>query len=219
MGHACRRRKQDLIVGGAPLTFDGRLHPLELQEYPDGLVVSNLGDLRRMETRERSARCGESRSRPVDSSGLLTSKMTHLTTLPYFSHSSFVSPSRSSSTSPRPTMFCKTHTRDIGDTEETAGRYKRARCLTKNLFHIPATKKREITIKKSSKVEFFLERRLYNPEIYILVFYFSGIFGQGLSQSRFLSRAAADSRRVTQGIHQKQDNETTRSLSHLGTRN
>ena len=38
----------------------------------------------------------------------LTSKMTHLTTLPYFSHSSFVSPSRSSSTSPLPTMFYKT---------------------------------------------------------------------------------------------------------------
>lgn len=158
-----KRRKQDLIVGGAPLTFDGRLHPLELQEYPDGLVVENLGDLRRGESRERRARCGESSSRPVDSSGLLTSKMTHLTTLPYFSHSSFVSPSRSSSTSPRPTMFCKTHTRDIGDTEETAGRYERARCLTKNPFHIPATKKREITIKKWSKVEFFLERRLYKP--------------------------------------------------------
>lgn len=40
----------------------------------------------------------------------LTSKMTHLTTLPYFSHSSFVSPSRSSSTSPRPTMFYETST-------------------------------------------------------------------------------------------------------------
>lgn len=44
---------------------------------------------------------------------LLTSKMTHLMTLPYFSHSSFVSASRSSSTSPLPTMFYnqpRTHT-------------------------------------------------------------------------------------------------------------
>lgn len=41
----------------------------------------------------------------------LTSKITHLTTLPYFSHSSFVSASRSSSTSPLPTIFCRnTHT-------------------------------------------------------------------------------------------------------------
>lgn len=130
------RRKHNLVVNGAPLTFDGRLYPLELQEYPDGLVVRNLCDLRRGETREHRARLGESRSRPVDSAALLTSKMTHLTTLPYFSHSSLVSPSRSSSTSPRPTMFCKTHARDIGDTEETAGRYKRARCLTKYLFFI-----------------------------------------------------------------------------------
>lgn len=38
----------------------------------------------------------------------LTSKMTHFPTLPYFSHSSLVSTSRSSSTSPAPTMFWKT---------------------------------------------------------------------------------------------------------------
>lgn len=49
------RREQDLVVDGAPLTFDGRLYPLELQEYPDGLVVGNLCDLRRGETRERTA--------------------------------------------------------------------------------------------------------------------------------------------------------------------
>lgn len=200
MGRACRRRKQDLIVGGAPLTFDGRLHPLELQEYPDGLVVGNLGDLRRMETRERSARCGESRSRPVDSSGLLTSKMTHLTTLPYFSHSSFVSPSRSSSTSPRPTMFCKTHTRDIGDTEETAGRYERARCLTKNLFRIPATKKREITIKKSSKVEFFLERRLYNPLLRDLFFIFL-VFGEYLVKVWVRADSYRELRQTAEELH------------------
>ena len=39
----------------------------------------------------------------------LTSKMRHLTTFPYLLHSSAVSPSNSSSTSPGPTMFC-THT-------------------------------------------------------------------------------------------------------------
>lgn len=93
------------------LTFDGRLHPFKLQEYPDSFIVGNFRNLRRHTICEYHA--WSTRSRYTSLSSALTSKMTHLTTLPYFSHSSFVSPSRSSSTSPRPTMFYKTDT-DVG---------------------------------------------------------------------------------------------------------
>lgn len=61
---------------------------------------------------------------------VLTSNMTHFTTLPYFSHSSFVSPSKSSSTSPRPTMFCETN-KDIRPTNTGPKEIARAQSALK----------------------------------------------------------------------------------------
>lgn len=137
---------------------------------------------------------------------ILTSKMTHLTTLPYFSHSSFVSPSRSSSTSPRPTMFCKTHVPEIFGMDETP-----RRCQF--FFHNPTAKRRPTTIKGFAKLSFAWKYG-YTTHLKRIDFVgiFLGISGEGLTVSRFLLRAAAESRKSYTRFAPK---ETTRSLSDI----
>ncbi|TNN36099.1 hypothetical protein EYF80_053727 [Liparis tanakae] len=75
-----------------PLTFDGGLHPLELQEYPDGVLIRHDRDLRNK--RSVSAAVPSARRlrppAPRTPAARLTSNITHFTTLPYFSHSSLV---------------------------------------------------------------------------------------------------------------------------------